>query len=140
MKYGFALAVKAIIFKGDKFLILRRSEKEMKSSYLNKYEHWDLPGGSVHFHENSTEGLFREIYEETALNVKLIKPIRVFDVIKNQIHMTIITYMCQYGSGEVVLSEEHEEYFWLTLKEAEEMKVPKWMIKDIKTVISELKK
>lgn len=139
MRCGFALAVKAIIFKDDKFLVLRRSEKEMKSSYLNKYEHWDLPGGSVYFHENSTEGLYREIYEETALNVKLIKPIRVFDVIKKQMHMTIITYMCQYGSGEVVLSEEHEEYFWLTLKEAEEMKVPKWMLKDIKSVIDEMK-
>ena len=36
MRYGFALTAKALIIKGDKALILRRSEKEIKSSYFIK--------------------------------------------------------------------------------------------------------
>ena len=140
MKCGFALAAKAVIVNDDRILILKRSEKEMKGSYLNKNEQWDLPGGSVHFHENSLEGLLREISEETSVNVRILKPIRVFDVIKNQVHMTIITYVCQYRGGDVILSEEHDEYYWLTVKEAEEMQLPKWMIKDMKMALSEIKK
>ncbi len=139
MKGGFALAAKAVIIKNDKALILRRSEKEMKGSYLNKYEPWDLPGGSIRFHENCTEGLLREIGEETSLKVKIIKPIRIFDVVKNQVHMTIVTYMYLYRSGGVYLSEEHDKYYWLTLKEAEDMRLPKWIIKDIKLAMNELK-
>ncbi|MCD8036675.1 MAG: NUDIX domain-containing protein [Clostridiales bacterium] len=139
MKGGFALAAKAVIIKNDKALILRRSEKEMKGSYLNKYEPWDLPGGSIRFHENCTEGLLREIGEETSFKVKIIKPIRIFDVVKNQVHMTIVTYMCLYRSGGVYLSEEHDKYYWLTLKEAEDMRLPKWIIKDIKLAMNELK-
>ena len=49
MRYGFALTAKALIIKGDKALILRRSEKEIKSSYFNKNEPWDLPGGKRAF-------------------------------------------------------------------------------------------
>lgn len=139
MRCGFALAAKAVIIRDGKVLVLVRSEKEISSSYLNKNEPWDLPGGGVRFHENCMEGLLREIDEETSLKVRVVKPLRVFDVIKNQLHMTIFTYLCIYRSGEVVLSEEHERYYWLSLKEAEDMKVPKWMLKDIKLAVNELK-
>ena len=81
----------------------------------------------------------RGIDEETSLKVRVVKPLRVFDVIKNQLHMTIFTYLCVYRSGEVVLSEEHERYYWLSLKEAEDMKVPKWTEKEIKRASNELK-
>ncbi len=140
MRNGFALAAKAVIIKNDKALVLRRSEKEMRGSYLNKNEPWDLPGGSVRFHENCMEGLIREITEETSLKVKVLKPIRVFDVMKNQVHMTIVTYLCVYRSGGVYLSEEHDKYYWLTIKEAEDMRLPKWMLKDIKLAMSEVKR
>lgn len=139
MRSGFALAAKAVIVNGDKILLLRRSRKEMEKSFLNKYEVWDLPGGSVRFCEKCTEGLLREISEETAVKVKIIKPLRIFDVIREQVHMTLCTYLCVYKGGKVILSEEHDSYHWLTVKEAEEMKVPNWMIKDMKRALQELK-
>ena len=89
MRSGFALAAKAVIVNGDKILLLRRSKKEMEKSFLNKYEVWDLPGGSVRFCEKCTEGLLREISEETSVKVKIIKPLRIFDVIREQVHMTL---------------------------------------------------
>ena len=138
MRGGFALAAKAVIIRDDKALILRRSEKEIKSSYINKNEPWDLPGGSVRYSENSIEGLLREIKEETSLKVRIVKPMRVFDAIKPKVHMTIVTYLCEYRSGEVVLSDEHESFYWLTSKEAENMKLPSWMLKDINLAFAEL--
>ena len=140
MSCGFALAAKSVFVRNDKALILRRSEKEIKSSVLNKNEKWDLPGGSVHFHENCIEGMLREISEETALKVRVVKPIRVFDAINSQIHMTIVTYVCIYRSGEVKLSEEHDRYYWLTLKEAEEMHLPGWLLKDMRSAFAEARR
>ena len=122
MRGGFALAAKAVIIRDDKALILRRSEKEIKSSYINKNEPWDLPGGSVRYSENSMEGLLREIKEETSLKVRIVKPMRVFDAIKPKVHMTIVTYLCEYHSS----------------KEAENMKLPSWMLKDINLAFAEL--
>ena len=63
---------------------------------------------------------------------------RVFDAIKPKVHMTIVTYLCEYRSGEVVLSDEHESFYWLTSKEAENMKLPSWMLKDINLAFAEL--
>lgn len=138
MRSGFALAAKAVIVKDDKVLLLKRSENEMKTSLLYSNEVWDLPGGSIRFHENCTEGLLREISEETSVKVKVIKPLRIFDVIKNQIHMTICTYLCVYKGGEVILSDEHDAYFWLSISDAEKMNVPKWIINDIKRAVNEI--
>lgn len=138
MRGGFALAAKAVIIRDDKALVLRRSEKEIRKSYVNKNEPWDLPGGSVRYSENSLEALVREIKEETSLKVRIIKPIRVFDAIKSRVHMTILIYLCEYRCGEVVISDEHESYYWVTPAEAEQMKLPVWMIKDINLAFSEL--
>lgn len=138
MRSGFALAAKAVIVNENKVLLLKRSEREMKRSLLYKNEVWDLPGGSIRFHENCTDGLLREITEETSVNVKIIKPLRIFDVIKKQFHMTICTYLCVYKSGEVLLSDEHDAFFWLNIDDAEQMKVPVWILKDMKQAINEL--
>ena len=138
MRGGFALAAKAVIIRGDKALVLRRSEKEIKKSYVKKDEPWDLPGGSVRYSESAAECLFREVREETSLGIRIVKPIRIFDAIKSRVHMTILIYVCEYRSGEVRLSEEHEKFYWVTAKEAEGLKLPPWMLRDINLAFGEL--
>ena len=65
MKRDFAVAVKAVIIKENKALVLCRSKHEMECSYMNSHQKWDLPGGGLHFFEKAEEGLRREIREET---------------------------------------------------------------------------
>ena len=137
MRKDFALTVKAVIVKDDRFLVLKRSEKEMSSSYMNKRECWDLPGGGVKFFETAEHGLFREIHEETGIKVSLKKILNVYDAIRLNIHMLIITYVCVYKSGDVRLSSEHEDYYWLTIDEMYEKKLPNWMIRDFYAVYNE---
>lgn len=71
MHRDFAVAVKAVIVRGDEVLVLRRSKGEMAGSYMNKYQKWDLPGGGLHFYEKAEDGLLREIREETSLSVEM---------------------------------------------------------------------
>ena len=69
MKRDFAVAVKAVIIKENKALVLCRSKREMECSYMNSHQKWDLPGGGLHFFEKAEEGLRREIREEADLRV-----------------------------------------------------------------------
>ena len=138
MKRDFAVAVKAIIIREEKALILHRSPQEIESSYMNRREKWDMPGGGIHYFEHSSEGLIREIREETNLSVKIIKPLSLFDVIKPHIHLCIFTYVCLYEAGEVQLSAEHDRYLWLTLEQMSEYDIPNWMKRDFKQAFLEI--
>lgn len=130
MKRDFALVAKAVIIRNNQFLLLKRSKKEIESSVINRYQAWDLPGGGIRFFETAEKGLYREIKEETSLSVALLRPIGMYDAIRSQIHLSIVTYLCEYLSGEVILSSEHASFHWLFLDEMEEANVPKWMIRD----------
>lgn len=132
MKRDFAVAVKAVILKENKALVLCRSKHEMEGSYMNSHQKWDLPGGGLHFFEKAEEGLHREIMEETELLVEIGQPLSLFDVIKHHIHLCIFTYACRWKEGEISLSEEHDAYFWLTESEMEASELPHWMKRDIR--------
>jgi 8-oxo-dGTP diphosphatase len=130
MKRDFAVAVKAVIVKDEKVLVLQRSRGEMECSYMNNHQKWDLPGGGLHFYERSQDGLQREIKEETNLDVFVGEPVSLFDVIKNHIHLCIFTYACRWKAGDVILSNEHEAYFWMTEEEVCHSELPSWMKRD----------
>ena len=131
MKRDFAVAVKAVIVKDAKVLVLTRSRDEMECSYMNNRQKWDLPGGGLHFYEHGQDGLQREIKEETKLEVFVGEPVSLFDVIKNHVHLCIFTYVCLWKEGEVVLSNEHEGFFWLTREEVCASELPNWMKRDL---------
>lgn len=140
IKRNFALAVKAVIIKDTKFLLLHRSKKEIENSYMNRRQVWDLPGGGVRFFETAKDGLIREITEETGLKVTILKPLCTFDAIKPQMHLSIFTYLCEYKSGEVYLSSEHDKFYWLTLDDMNCMDIPNWMKQNFELAIREWKK
>ena len=118
MHRDFAVAVKAVIVRGDEVLVLRRSIGEM-------------PGGGLHFYEKAEDGLLREIREETSLSVEIGRPVSMFDIIRHQIHLCIFTYAAVWTGGEVQLSKEHDGFLWLHKDEVEESELPHWMKRDI---------
>ena len=71
------LALKAVIEKGGRFMILKRSEKEDISQ-----GEWDLPGGAVEFGEEPIKALKREVKEECGIEIEVIKPVRLWTFTK----------------------------------------------------------
>ena len=134
------IAVKSVIIKGDEVLLLHRSPKEMESSTVNRMDAWDLPGGGVQFFETMEKALIREIHEETGLEVDIKKVIGSYDAIRVQLHIAIITYLCEYKSGEVVLSDEHDSYQWIKFEDIMDYNIPKWLKKYFITAIEEYRK
>lgn len=135
---NFSLVGKAIVVRNGKFLLLRKSKNELEATKINKHVKWDLPGGAIQFFEKNTDGLNREIREETGLTCNIIKPIGVYDAIKSHIHMTVITYLCEATSkDEVSLSYEHDEYHWLAPEEIKTFDMPSWLKRYFEIAIKE---
>ncbi len=68
--------------------------------------------------ESPQEALLREISEESGLVVSITHPFNVFTFKKDTGEFKVgITFLCEYLSGEVVLSDEHSEYRWINPRE-----------------------
>ncbi len=107
-KNVFEIAQRAILYdrSSKKFLLMKYKEDTT----------WSLPGGRVNNGENPLEALEREINEELGeIDYEVIKTIDAHssdDTFR-------IGYLVFYKGGEVTLSDEHEEFAWLTKEEIE---------------------
>jgi 8-oxo-dGTP pyrophosphatase MutT (NUDIX family) len=113
--FGFSQKI-VLIHPSDptKFLALKRSEKSTNSGL------WDLPGGNVLFGQLHQDSLFQEILEETCISeVENIRPVFVKSIIyeETKFYRLLIGYAGLAQTSEITLSEEHDEYRWLTANE-----------------------
>lgn len=128
MEKKFGIATKAIIRRGDgKYLVVFKSETED----INPNE-IDIPGGRLKFGEDILTGLKREIKEELGIEIEVIKPSRVWSLIKSDLHLAGITFLANYLGGEVGLSGEHTRYQWVTKEEVLNGDYPKWIKNEFK--------
>jgi len=105
-----------VVIKDGKILILQRHKDE--DVYPNM---WELPSGKREPIEPSETSLIREVREETGLDVKIIMPFSVFDY---QIEKpdeirdsTQINFLVAPLSDNIILSEEHQSFAWITKEE-----------------------
>lgn len=99
--------------KEGKYLLLRRSPAKYPET-----QKWDIPGGRINVGETLEENLAREVREETGLPIHgPVKLIAAQDILKlEDKHIVRLTYAGR-TEGEPVLSDEHEEYLWVTHEE-----------------------
>lgn len=118
------IACKAVIAKDGTVLMLREASTYEEGTNVGRYH---MPGGRINPGEPFLDGLRREIMEETGLEVEVGEPLFVgewFPVIKgveNQI--VAIFFACKPLSDDVKLSEEHDDYQWVTLEESKKLDV-----------------
>ena len=93
---------KIVLFSGDKILLLISEHPDFKGTL-------DLPGGHIQYNEPPTEGLRREVKEETGLIVTDY----------NEIHHdgNLIFFWGRLPKGNIVLSSEHSAYHLLNIDE-----------------------
>lgn len=102
------VAVKAVIRnKNGKFLIVREKDR------------WQAVGGRLESGEKLEDGLRRETKEETGIDeLKVGKVIHVdewFAKPEGELkHIVALFFICEVDNPEINLSDEHEEYAWLT--------------------------
>lgn len=134
----FNIAVGAIVecrLDGSILLLKRSSQADFAPGI------WEVITGRLHQFELPEDGVCREVKEECGLDVEVIKPLRVFHIFRGEEiadnELVGIIYWCQTDSKAVNLSEEHEDYKWLSPPEAQELAEHPGVRGDIRAFIKE---
>ena len=122
----FSLTAKAVVLNGkDEVLLIKRHKDDHHGAGK-----WDLPGGNLEPEENVIEGIEREIKEEIGVEVKIETVLLIHDFEKkynreikingrsDMLNGKGIRLLAYCDANEIELSHEHEEYEWVSLKEA----------------------
>jgi len=110
----------AFVFNArGEILILR------ENSRARKYE-WDLPGGTLVREEQPLDALYREVYEETGLTVKLLHPACLLKHDRHESGYPILVafYLAETTSDKVALSAEHVACRWISHEQLLAEKIP----------------
>lgn len=110
------VAAKAYVFKNDKLLILRKPEKDRLGGSFPETT-IDFPGGKLEAGESWETGLLREVAEEVQLSISVGMPFNAWSRMGKHRQILGVDFLAEWVCGDVVLSEEHDAYEWLTLKE-----------------------
>jgi 8-oxo-dGTP diphosphatase len=113
------LVVTALIEKNGKYLVLKRSEKNI----TNKGK-WQFPEGKVKFGENILKALKREVKEETNLVVTDAKLFGISSSILKEGYGVFRMYRTIFKCkilGSIKLSEYHEKYAWVDKKSLDKL-------------------
>lgn len=121
------IVVKALIKKGDKFLLLKKTAGD-----VSKLAGWETPGGHLEQGEDLLAGLAREIKEETGLSVHIMFPFNAYwiQVGDNQ-SLVGINYLTEWQSGDPAVSDEHSQYRWANITEIKILNESKGLQKEI---------
>jgi 8-oxo-dGTP pyrophosphatase MutT (NUDIX family) len=93
----FRVAVSALIFDGERILLALRRDIDW----------WNLPGGGMEVGETVDEALFREVSEETGLEIEIGQLVGVYS--KPQKQEVVLTFRCSIISGTPIATEETRE-------------------------------
>jgi 8-oxo-dGTP diphosphatase len=110
------LAVSAAILRDGQVLLVRRARPPADGLF-------SLPGGVVEVGETLTEGLKREVREETSLEIEPVALAGYREVVardaddKVERHFVILPFAARWVSGEPLLNEELSEWRWVNPEE-----------------------
>ena len=107
---------KAFIRRRDKILVLRDPKYA-----VNGEVGLDFPGGKYRWGHDIFDELIREVVEETSLNIKIGRPFVTWTAeykVRKKDHRKVylVGYLCDWVSGEVKLSDEHDKFEWVDEK------------------------
>lgn len=104
----------AIVDTTGRVLILREAESDPNNTIVGKFT---LVGGRIEPGETFTEGLRREVLEETGLTIEPKIPLQIGEwrpIIRGvRLQIIAIFMLCETKDTEVHLSTEHDRYDWI---------------------------
>jgi ADP-ribose pyrophosphatase YjhB (NUDIX family) len=123
------VAVGAIIWKEDRFLLIRRGQPPRKGG-------WSIPGGRQEAGETVHEAVHREIREETGIEIDIIGIAAVVDLIDREEqtinhHYTVIDMLAEWRSGEARAGDDAMDVAWVKLEEIGAYQLPELQIEVI---------
>lgn len=118
------LVNRAFILNKGKILIIKRQDNDSHNALL-----WEVPGGKMEKGEDISMALEKEVLEETNLAIQPIDKIAFYtSTILSTGKYKGLNYIELYGiakalSNKVILSSEHTDYKWVSLKDLQKHKL-----------------
>lgn len=76
---------------------------------------WQLPGGKLHIKESWSDGVLREITEETGLkDIAIVRVLYVDNWFTQSYDYYRAYFLCTTMSKNICLSSDHRRYKWIT--------------------------
>lgn len=105
------VGVGAVTVHDGRVLLVRRGSEPLRG-------HWTLPGGLLEIGETLSEGVVREVKEETGLTVEPIELVEVLDRIHREdgrvrFHYVIADYFCRVTGGELAAASDADAVRWV---------------------------
>lgn len=105
------VGVGAVVVDDNRVLLVRRGTEPLRG-------HWSLPGGVLELGESLTDGLIREVREETGIAVEPLELVELLDRIHREgdrirFHYVIADYLCRLTGGELRAASDADEVRWV---------------------------
>ena len=110
----------ALVIKDETVLLVKRG----KAPSAGK---WAIPGGSVELGETLQQAAEREIFEETGIRIRALKPVYTFDFIERdkqgdiRFHYVIVDLEADYISGEIKPGDDAARAGWIPYAKLKEL-------------------
>ncbi|MEE2956207.1 MAG: NUDIX hydrolase [Pseudomonadota bacterium] len=110
------VGVGVVVFRDEEVLLAKRNKEPRK-------DRWSIPGGAQELGETVEEAAYREIYEETGLEVKLLGLVKVVNSINRDandrvmFHYTLVDFFAEYIGGEAVAADDISDVKWVSLSD-----------------------
>ena len=114
------VGVGGVVIESERALLIRRGGPPMEGQ-------WSIPGGMLELGETLTQGVARELAEETGLEVNVLDIIEVLERIfpalpgadgapgnaaRPQYHFVILDYLCEARGGTLCAGSDAREFAW----------------------------
>ena len=105
------VGVGGVVIRDERALLIRRGSAPLEGE-------WSIPGGMLEIGETILEGVQRELLEETAIEVKVLDLIEVFERLtrdeagKLKYHFVILDYLCEAVRGEARAGSDVTDVAW----------------------------
>ena len=100
------VAAGALVSKGDTVLLVRTPRRG-----------WEFPGGQIEEGETLTEGLLRELHEETGITARITQLVGVYSNLRPP-SKVMMDFLAEWISGELATSAETVEVEWVNRHQA----------------------
>ena len=105
------VGVGGVVIRDERALLIRRGSAPLEGE-------WSIPGGMLEIGETILEGVQRELLEETAIEVKVLDLIEVFERLTRdeagrlKYHFVILDYLCEAVRGEARAGSDVTDVAW----------------------------
>jgi ADP-ribose pyrophosphatase YjhB (NUDIX family) len=112
---GPIVGVGAVVVHQGRVLLVQRGREPLKGN-------WSLPGGMLELGESLTQGVVREVQEETGLDVEAVELVELIDRIHKEsgpsgervrYHYVIADYLCHVVGGTLQAASDADAVRWV---------------------------